>query len=228
MTFAYDGHLQQPCARLWLRWMTRIVTELLCLLFIQGTARAGELDEISVTRRGDTYEIRVEILMSVAADRVREVLTDYAHIYRLNPSITETEVLNRSVDDGVVRVRTRFETCVVAFCVKAERVEDVRELASGDLRATIVPELSDFSHGSAHCQILPETGGTRIIYRALVEPDIFVPPLVESYLLKRVLRREIIATLGRLECIAGAASPAPTVQLVQNTEAPDLPRSCPG
>ena len=227
MIYGYHGQSRRRSARPWRRQATRIVAGVLCLLVTHGPVRAAELDEVSVARRGDAYEIRVEILMPVAAERVRSVLTDYAHIYRLNPSITETEVLG-TVDEGVVRVRTRAETCVMAFCVEAERVEDVRELASGHLRATIVPELSDFSHGTAHWHISPEGPGTRIVYRALMEPDIFVPPLVGSYLLKRVLRREIIATFTRLECIAGAATPAATVHLVRNAKGPAPPRSCQG
>ena len=162
---------------------------------------AGDLTELLVTENGGVYHIRMVMVVHVPAKYVRGVLTDYAHIYRLNPSITESEILP-SPQQGVVRVRTLMHGCVAFFCKDVGRVEDVRELVSGDLRAEIVPELSNLKSGSAEWAIQPLGEHTQVTYQADMEPDFFIPPLIGSYFVKRNMRKEIMVSFMRLECVA--------------------------
>jgi hypothetical protein len=45
---------------------------------------AGDLAELQVTESGGIYRIRMVMVVHAPARYVRGVLTDYAHIYRLN------------------------------------------------------------------------------------------------------------------------------------------------
>ena len=174
---------------------------LLLLCAVVPWLSAGDLTELQVTETGGIYRIRMAMVVHAPAKYVRGVLTDYAHIYRLNPSIIESDIL-ASPEQGVVRVRTLVVGCVAFFCRRVGRVEDVHELASGDLQAAIVPELSDLKSGAAEWRLQREGEHTLVTYRAHMEPDFFIPPLIGSYFVRRNIRKEIMTTFTRLECVA--------------------------
>ena len=174
---------------------------LLLLCAVIPRLSAGDLTELQVTETGGIYRIRMAMMVHAPTKYVRGVLTDYAHIYRLNPSIIESEIL-ASPEQGVVRVRTVMRGCVLFFCKSVGRVEDVRELASGDLHAEIVPELSNLKSGTAEWNIQPMGEHTQVTFRAHMEPDFFIPPLIGSYFVRRNIRKEIMTSFTRLECVA--------------------------
>jgi hypothetical protein len=172
---------------------------LLCLLY--PLARAADLAELKVSEREGVYRISVVMQVQAPAQHVQRVLTDYPRIYRLNPSITDSEILP-SPADGVVRVRTRMLDCIAFFCKEIDRVEDVRETAPGGLLATTVPALSSFKSGNAKWQVLGSGERSQVTYQAQMEPDFYIPPLVGSHFVKKLIRRATVASLERIECIA--------------------------
>ena len=174
---------------------------LLLLYAVIPRLSAGNLTELQVTGSSGIYRISMVMVVHAPAKYVRGVLTDYAHIYRLNPSIIESEVLP-SLNLGVVRLRTVMRGCGLFFCTRIGRVEDVRELASGDLQAEIVPELSNLKSGAAEWKIRRMGEHTLVTYQAHMEPDFFIPPLIGSYFVRRNIRKEIMTTFTRLECVA--------------------------
>ncbi|HYQ71220.1 MAG TPA: hypothetical protein VET88_04750, partial [Gammaproteobacteria bacterium] len=106
-----------------------------CLL-IPLTLLAGseDLSHLQVSESGGVYSISLVMHMQVPADHVYQVLTDYEHIYRLDPAIVDSEILP-APDDSVVRVRTRINDCIAFFCMTIDRVEDVVRQAQGALQA---------------------------------------------------------------------------------------------
>jgi hypothetical protein len=130
---------------------------LLCLLL--PLARAADLAEIQVSETDGFYRIKLDMQMQAPAQYVRRVLTDYEHIYRLDPAIVDSEILP-SPNSGVVRVMTRIADCIGVFCMNIDRVEDVRELEHGNLLATTVPTPGSFKSGYAEWKILG-TGGAQ-------------------------------------------------------------------
>ena len=140
-------------------------------------------------------------LIKAPASYVREVLTDYTHIYLLNPSIIESEVLKHH-DDGAVSVRTKIIGCASYFCEELDRVEKVRELPSGDLHAEIIPELSQFKFGQTRWSITSQGDYCEVSYHSEMEPDIFIPPVVGKFLLKKSIREEMQISFANLEKIS--------------------------
>jgi hypothetical protein len=134
-------------------------------------------------------------------EAVRGVLLDYAHLGRLNPAIRSSELLAAPVAD-VERVRTVIEACALMFCRTLVRVEDVRRLAGGSLRADIVPVGSDFSAGTSYWFFESEAGGTRLRYHASLQPDFWVPPLLGPTLITRSMREEFLLLFENLEAEA--------------------------
>ena len=55
-------------------------------LYVQ-VITAGDITEFEVTDREGVYYINASMVIDAPSEYVRYVLTDYVHIYRLNPSI---------------------------------------------------------------------------------------------------------------------------------------------
>lgn len=183
---------------------------LLCLLV--PLAGAADIGELQVRESKGYYRIELAMQMQAPAQYVRRVLTDYEHIYRLDPAIVDSEILP-SPEDGAVRVRTRIADCIGFFCMKIDRVEDVRELEHGGLLAMIVPTPGSFKSGFAEWHIRGRGAHTEVIYQAQMEPDFFIPPVIGSYFIKQKLRKNTLTSLAMIECIARIHA-----GLEQNTE----------
>jgi hypothetical protein len=187
---------------------------LVVLFLLVPRLNAGDLTELQVTETGGVYYIKMVMQVQAPVKYVRGVLTDYAHIYRLNPSIVESEILP-SPAPGVVRVRTLMVGCVAFFCRHIGRVEDVRELPGGDLQAEIVPALGDLKSGAAEWKIRRRGEQTQVTYQANMEPGFFIPPLIGSYFVRRNIRKEIMTSFKRLECIAKTQASIDSVSHLQ-------------
>ncbi len=157
--------------------------------------------EIEILEQSGVYQIKVVAVIDAPACSVRHVLTDFVHIYRLNPSIIESEVVKRH-DDGSVSVRTRVVGCAAWFCEELGRVERVRLLPSGNLFAEIIPELSEFKSGQTVWRIKALGEHCEVTYLSDMEPDVFIPPLVGKFLLKKSIREEMQVSFANLEKIS--------------------------
>jgi len=175
----------------------------LAMFFIPvNTSMADQLETFSVTEKDGEYETRIVALLDAPSEFVYDVITDYRHIYRINPSIVKTELLAVR-DEGTVRVRNRFEHCIAVFCFDVEMVEDIVAGGNGILVAKTVPELSSFAAGTAVWQVYPyEKGRTWVQYWSSVKPDFFIPPVIGKLIIKSRLRKEITTSFTRIECHA--------------------------
>ena len=172
------------------------------ILFQPLYARAFDFAEAEVTEDNGVFRIKVAAFIEALSDYIRYVLADSAHIYRLSPSIIESEVLPYS-PAGEKQVRTRLLCCTSVFCREVERVDVVRMLHTGDLEAEIVPALSEFKSGKARWMITPVDDASYVVYEAYLEPDFFIPPVVGTRIVKQNLLDEFTTTFIRVERIAG-------------------------
>jgi hypothetical protein len=95
-----------------------------------------------------------------------------------------------------------MRACVLFLCKTVRRVQDVALQPNGDITASAVPALSDFSRAEEHWRIIPQGSGTRIHYDAQLVPDFFVPPMLGPWLLKRAIRRDLLGAAARIESLA--------------------------
>ena len=79
----HSGQLATVCAGL-----------LLCLL--NPLAGAADLAELKVSESEGVYRISLVMQLQAPAQQVQRVLTDYPRIYRLHPSITDSEPIAKS------------------------------------------------------------------------------------------------------------------------------------
>jgi hypothetical protein len=172
------------------------------VIFLQSfIAQAYELKNAEVTEENGIFQIKVTATFNAPAEYIRQVLTDYTHMYRLSSSIIESEVLP-SKQTGETQIRTKLLACASVFCKEIERVDAVRTLASGDLQADIVPELSEFRSGQAIWKITSMNDSSQLVYEATLEPDFYIPPVVGVPAIRNSLKSEFITTFERIERIA--------------------------
>lgn len=164
-------------------------------------AQTLEFTEAEVTEEDGVFRIKVSAIIESPPDYIRYILADSAHIYRLSPSIIESEVLPSSTADEK-QVRTKLLCCTSLFCREVERVDIVRMLKSGDFEAEIIPALSEFKSGKASWKITPMDDASHVVYEAYLEPDFFIPPVVGTHLVKQHLLEEFTTTFIRIERIA--------------------------
>ena len=175
-------------------------------------AHASQLVRLDVDRNANSYAVYVVMELDAPAEKVRALLTDYAHLDRLNDSIKASKILDAK-GDGTVRLLTRFENCIVFFCMTVQRVEDITEDPQGRILVALVPEASSFRSGQTSWEVTSTGSGSRVIHRATLEPDFWLPPWIGTAILKATLRREIRASFENLECLTRTnVSSHPAVQ----------------
>jgi hypothetical protein len=173
----------------------------LALLHFTSLSIAGEIEELSVVEKDGEYRLRIIEVLDAPADYVYNVITDYTHAYRINPAITEVEILPTS-DDAVIRVRNHSEHWVGPLSFKIDWVGDITEGQEGHIKVVTVPELSSFESGSAYWHIQSEGQRTRVIHESRLKPKFFVLPVVGDLLMKKYLQEDTLATFNRIECNA--------------------------
>jgi hypothetical protein len=164
-------------------------------------AQMLDFTEAEVTEEDGVFRIKVSAIIEAPPDYIRYILADSAHIYRLSPSIIESEVLPSSTADEK-QVRTKLLCCTSLFCREVERVDIVRMLKSGDFEAEIIPALSEFKSGKARWEITPVDDASHVVYEAYLEPDFFIPPVLGTHLVKQHLLEEFTTTFISIERIA--------------------------
>jgi len=175
---------------------SRTVALLLALL-VASAALAMDLDDLSITNQGRVYQIQMTFGVAAPLDQVMAVLTDYGFPDRLNPEVTNREIISRQ--NGITRVLTEIHSCVFFFCRDVALIQDVTVVAN-TIHASIVPDEGDFRSG--YLRWLVSSGydnSTQIAFEAIMEPDFFIPPLIGGFFIRKRLRQEILTTAANIE-----------------------------
>jgi hypothetical protein len=173
----------------------------LCVGLASAAVQAAEVEELEVSYANGSFYVTMIFSVAAEAARVRAVLTDYARLTRLHPTIIESGVLP-APRAGVTRVRTRTYDCILIFCADITRVEDVSDDGAGGFRAVIVPALSDMSSGHSRWCFDARGKTTRVTFKAQMDPDFWVPPLIGPAIIKHGLRRQLAKAAANLERLA--------------------------
>ena len=177
------------------------VCALFALSLFSSFSPADEIEELSVTKVDGVYSLRVVSVIDAPADYVYDVITDYKHAYRINPTITEVEILPSDRDD-VVRVLNLSEHWVGPFCIKIDWVGDIVESRDRYLEVKTIPEFSSFEEGSATWELRTQGERTWVLHESSLKPNFFIPPFIGSYIMKKWMEDETLATFKRIECYA--------------------------
>ncbi len=135
--------------------------------------------------------------VAAPAENVITVLTDFSYPDRLNPDVTAREIL--AVRDGVTRVRTEFEGCVLFFCRTTALTQDVT-IDGNEITADTVPDGGDFEAGQLRWRVFDAPGGgARIEFRATIRHNSVVLPFIGKFFVRKRLRQQVLSTAENLE-----------------------------
>jgi len=160
------------------------------LLAVPLPGRAGGVLDSSVSYDAGVYSLAIEARIDAPAAMVYRLITDYDHLHDINPAVRESRILRT---DGPEKCRIHVVTrvCVLFYCRDITQIQDMVQSPGYRIEATILPEYSDFRRGRAQWRLTPEGDATVMHFRAELEPDFFMPPLIGPWLIRRQMASQI-------------------------------------
>ena len=144
------------------------------------------------------FHLKFQFFVRAGIQETRRLLTDYEQLKRLNSSIVESTILGQTAN-GVTRVKTVTEGCILFLCKQVILVEDVRETRDNYLESDAVPELSDVEYAHAKWFLMARDSGTEVIYETHMKVKFWLPPFIGPAVVKRKLEKNIIETARNME-----------------------------
>ena len=167
------------------------------LVLLPAVPAVGHADTVVTRLDQESYSVRMEVQISAPSEYVHALLTDYEHLDRVNPSISQSQLLGSFKPDQV-RVRTVTRSCVAFMCFDMTQVQDVEVRRGGEIIATIVPGKCDFKDGVALWRVLPSGTGTHVVFEARMRPAFWVPPLIGMWMIERQINQQLAVTVFNL------------------------------
>ena len=183
----------------------RALITILAACCVAGYGSSAALKTIDVKRNRDRYQVVADTHLAAAPSAIYAILMDFDHdrYQQISDIYKESSYLAPDID-GTPLVYTRVEGCLLLFCRSMRRVERLEVVKPRFIRATAVPERSDFKYSMAEWTLEPEGDGTRVVYRMEMEPSFWLPPFVGPWFLKRTLLHGAPTAVGRIEELAQA------------------------
>jgi Polyketide cyclase / dehydrase and lipid transport len=183
-----------------------LITALVALAAATSGSPAA-LNTIDVTREHGRYQVVADTHLDASPDAIYRVLTDFNHDrYRQISDIYKESTYLPPDTDGTPLVYTRVEGCLLLFCRSMRRVERLEVMEPEFIRATALPDRSDFKYSRAEWTLVPEGDGTHLVYKMQMEPAFWLPPFVGPWFLKRTLLQGAPNAVERIEELAQALS----------------------
>ena len=181
----------------------RTVLTALAALCCTASVLPATLRTVDVTRDHDRYHLVADTHLDAPPIAIYDVLLDFNNdrYSRISDIYKESGYLAPD-KDGTPLVYTRVEGCLLGFCRSMRRVERLEVIKPTFIRATVVPDRSDFKYAKAEWRLEPEGNGTHVIYRMDMEPNFWLPPYVGPWFLKRTLLRGGVDAVDHIEKLA--------------------------
>jgi len=171
-------------------------------IVISDICHAGHIIQASASYDHGVYSLFVEMEIHGNADNVRELLIDFDKMKIYNTSVVHSNRWH-SPDPQVILGRIEIEDCILLFCATLVQVQKIEKLESGDLQVTILPELSDYRMGKSLWHITQQDNEhTLLQVDAVMEPKLWIPPLIGATLVSNLLKSRAISMMEGLESLA--------------------------
>ncbi|MGE5624667.1 MAG: SRPBCC family protein [Bacillota bacterium] len=174
----------------------------LALYLASGPVAAAQFYSLQVSHDDGVYRMVADIHLAAPPEQVYKVLTDYAHLSRISPSVVKSSLVQR-LDAATALVYTDTRVCIFIYCRHARELQRIVQLSPEDLSAEVVPKPeNNIKSGSALLHVEAERGGTRLHWELAIEPGFWVPPLIGPVLLSGSLRAEGERSAAGIEKLA--------------------------
>lgn len=186
-----------------------------CVGFVIGAvallpipAWAVEIDNLQAKRDDKVFAISADVMIEAplaetyGAARAFEKMPDYS------PMLKSARLL------GQQRLASKTRVCILGFCKTVKQVMRYKLEPNKRIDMKVIPGKGDLKAGQVHWRFEPEAKDkTRIHFQGRIEPDFWVPPLIGSWAVKKVLRKQIEASAEAIEDMVhehDAQAPSPT------------------
>jgi ribosome-associated toxin RatA of RatAB toxin-antitoxin module len=155
-----------------------------------------KVQQVAGADGGKAY--RIDSSGTVAATRAAawRVLTDYDHLADYVPDLKSARVLAR--DGDKVTVEQVGAARFLIFSREIRLVVQVHEQPPHKIDVSLID--GDLKAYRCSWELIPlDTGGTRVLYHAEIEPRFYVPGLVGASLVRKDIARLMTAVLARMD-----------------------------
>ena len=167
---------------------------------------SAELREVLIERNDNYYRLNSETWFDVSPEALYWVLSDYDQFTKFTSAIAESR--NVEPDDrGRPQFYSRMEGCVLLWCKSFIRNGYLVLDPMQEITAITDPETSDFKLSRENWTLIPEDGGTLMIYDFHMIPDFWVPPVIGPFYIKRALKSGGDKAVNRIEALALGETP---------------------
>jgi hypothetical protein len=145
-------------------------------------AIAGSRDiDVKVQIVGDEFRTYVSLFVPAPRQHVWDVLTDYDRAPQFTPDLEESKVIRRTGD--TLRLFQKSRVRWGPFAVPLETVSDIRLTAPERTETRLVRGSMDKYESVT--VLVPEAGGTRVVFRSQAVPGSVLANLAGESLVKR-------------------------------------------
>lgn len=156
-----------------------------------------QVERVDSADGGKMYRIVSSGTVAAAPAVVWRILTDYNSMADYVPDMKSARVVSRDGDKVIIEQHgaARF----LFFSRDIQLLVQVHEQAPDRLDVSLID--GDMKVYRCSWQLLPvgSTGGTRLLYRATIEPKFYVPGMVGASLVRKDIRKMMAAVLARLD-----------------------------
>jgi hypothetical protein len=107
----------------------------------------------------------------------------------------------RTEADGAVVVEVVSEDCLLLYCQRVINTQRVEMLDDGlHLSSETLPRESNLRYGRADWRLTAlSEGETAVDFQAVIEPDFWMPPMVDTWVMERTLRAHWQQSIAAME-----------------------------
>ena len=151
-------------------------------------------NDVRVIRLGDTFRVNVAVHTPVTPSQAWAVLTDFDHMSGFLPNLTSSQVMQRS--DNLLKVAQKGGARFGFFSKDFESIREIEINPNIEIRANNIG--GNLKRMQSVMQLQPEGTGTRLTYRADVEPGFWFPPMIGPSLVRHETAEQISALLKEM------------------------------
>ena len=175
------------------------------LPMMPAMAQAPKLEhpklEVSVNRVEQDamhmFEVDASGIVQAPPDKVWRILTNYEHMNEFVPDLSSCRILSRNGNEVIIE---QFGTAHFLFMSKSiHLIVRATEQPMSSIDIALVS--GDMKHYESHWELflVPETGGTRVVYTGRLVPDFYVPGFLGVKLVRDDIEHMMSSVLTRLD-----------------------------
>jgi len=161
-----------------------------CIAVPAAHAQSDRDLDVQVQIVGDEVQSTASLFVRASQQRVWDVITDYERAPEFTRDLQLSKVVSRSGD--TLRLLQKNKVRVGLFSVPIETVRDVKLQAPVKMDARLVS--GSMKKFDSSTELVPENGGTRIVYRS----QAVLNPFLAGFATESFVKRETEARLKEL------------------------------